>query len=145
MSPARSRRRDGPGDLVGGLAGQVLGDLADQLFLQHPVPVLAQLAERLGRGDDQKLVELAFQRLPVQQRRDPAGEGVLGLGVVVGVGAAGVMPARGVPGSTSGASMAFSSTSVAWPVLWNITSFSPSTTATTAPWGSIIAHILGFQ
>ena len=63
--PALLRVQDRRGDVVRRLAGQVLGDLADQLGLQGLVPVLAQLAQ--APADARKRVGLvALERIPVR-------------------------------------------------------------------------------
>src|SRR5690606_14215290 len=49
MTGAMSRSADRLGHLIGRAAGQILGDFADQQAFQRLVPMLAQLAQGLGR------------------------------------------------------------------------------------------------
>ena len=86
-SRLRQRRLD-VGDRV---AGQVLGEFAQQLALQGLVVVLAQFAQRLGRRDDDEVVDAVAEDLLVEPGGGGGGEAVLFQAAVVGVGrAAGV-------------------------------------------------------
>jgi hypothetical protein len=77
------------------VAGEVLGDLADERGRELLVVMLAQLAERPRCRDDDEVGDLPVQHLLVQQGGDPGGEAVLlELAAVVVGGAAVVPPAR---------------------------------------------------
>ena len=65
-----------------------LGELAEELALQCFVVVLAQLAQRLGRRDDDKVVNAVVQDLLVKPSGGGGGETVFLEAAVVGVGGA---------------------------------------------------------
>ena len=140
LSPARPRCRPP------GCPRQVLGELAQQLALQRLVVVLAQLAQRLGRRDDDQVVDAMAEHFLVEPVGGGGGEAVFLEAAVVRV--AGAARVTGTPapllsppivGSGSAVSLGFASS----PVLRNRWSLVPSATATVVFLGSCMRSSAG--